>query len=376
MSVEQGAKMLRVGIVDIDTTHPWLLANYINATGRAQVVLVTDRGETWPSEHLQEFARRLTPLAKVVDSPASLLGEVDAVMFFGTRYDLRLEVIGPFLEHGMPIFLDKPAVGIADDVIVLERYVSSGTRILMGSSVPLCPELKEIWRRMTSGSPAGLVVVGCRSLFEYGIIATDIALQMIQSRPIRVQWGAFGPTECVWAELANGQDILLHLGLPGPEWYAECLTSHGFYSTPLDLGAFRGSHYDLLAKAFVEMAITGRTTLPPQWHLEGIKLLIAAKRSKEEGRPVEIDEVRPSDGFDGREYAENYRAIARHSNSETYLSPPSEILLRDRPVEQSSDLVGSHGGGLPWPISLLKRPARFVLGEKGTRFVRKILKRD
>ncbi len=368
--------MLHVGIVDIDTTHPWALANYINATGRAQVVLVTDRGETWPSEHLHEFARRLTPPAKVADSPASLLAEVDAVLFCGTRYDLRLEVIRPFLECGMPMYIDKPAVGTIEHVKVLEQYVSSGARILMGSSLPLCPELKEIWRRMTSGSPAGLVIVGCRSLFEYGIHATDLALQMIQSRPIRVLWGAFGPTECVWAELANGQDILLHLGLPGPEWYAQCLTSHGFYSTPLDLGAFRGSHYDLLATTFVEMALSGRTILPPQWHLEGIKLLIAAKRSKEEGRTVEIDEVRPGDGFDGREYAENYRAIAHNSNREAYLSPGPEILLRDRPVEQSFGLAGSLREVLRQPVSLVKKTLRLVLGEKGTRFVRKILKRD
>lgn len=57
--------------------------------------------------------------------------------------------------------------------------------------------------------------------------------------------------------------------------------------------------------------------------------------------PLEIDEVRPGDGFDGREYAENHRAIARNAGGEAYLSPSAETLLRDRPVEQSFGLAGS-----------------------------------
>lgn len=367
--------MLRVGIVDIDTTHPWAIANYLNATRRAQVVAVSDSGETWPKEHVQEFARRLTSPAQVFENADEMLGKVDAVMFCGNRYDLRIEQVRPFLDAGLPIYIDKPAVGKLADVRSLEKHVEAGARLLMGSSLPLCPELKEVWRRVSAGSPCGVTVVGWRSLFEYGIHATDTALNLMQSSPQRVKWGAFGPTECVWAELANGQDLLLYTGLAQCQWQVTCMTTEGLYNTMLNLTASRGSHYDLLAQAFVEMAQTGRTRIPPRWHLEGIKLLIAAKRSREESRTITLEELKESDGFDGQEYAEAYRAIASQADSQDYLSPNARVLLRGKSqigIGGSASLLGKIRRRA---VPKAKRIANRILGPKGTKLVKRMLRR-
>ena len=366
---------MRIGIVDIDTTHPWAIANYVNATGKAQVVAVSDSGETWPREHVQEFARRLNPPAQVFEGAGEMLGKVDAIMFCGNRYDLRVEQVRPFLDAGLPIYIDKPAVGTLKDVRCLEKYVRSGVRLLMGSSLPLCPELKEVWRRVSAGSPCGVIVVGWRSLFEYGIHATDAALNLMQSCPQRVKWGAFGPTECVWAELANGQDLLLYTGLAHCQWQVTCMTAEGLYSTMLNLDAFRGSHYDLLAQTFVEMAETGRTHIPPRWHLEGIKLLIAAQRSREEGRTVALDELRESDGFDGREYAEAYRALTSQVNSQNYLSPDIKVLTREKSGVRTAASTGLLGKIRRRAIPKDKRITKRVLGPTGTKLVKRVLHR-
>lgn len=367
--------MLRVGIIDIDTTHPWALANYINATRKAQVVAVSDSGETWQQEHTREFARRLNPPAAVYNSANEMMGKVDAVMFCGNRYDLRIHQISPFLDAGLPIYIDKPAVGTLKDVQQLEKYVQSGARLLMGSSLPLCPELKEVWRRVTAGSPCGLIVVGWRSLFEYGIHATDIALNLMQSSPRRIQWGAFGPTECVWTELANGQDFLFYTGLPYCQWQVTCMTAEGLYTTMLNLDLSRGCHYDLLAQAFVELAQTGRTPIPPHWHLEGIKLLIAAKRSREEGRTIAMDELQELDGFDGREYAEAYRTIASQANPEDYLSPNIEVLMREKSQMKSVGSASLSNKIVRSTIPKAKIIAKHILGEKGTKLIKQVLKR-
>jgi len=367
--------MLRVGIVDVDTTHPWAIANYLNATGKAQVVAISDSGETWPKEHVREFARRLTSPAQVFESAGEMLGKVDAAMFCGNRYDLRIAHVRPFLDAGLAVYIDKPAVGRLADVRKLEEYVESGARLLMGSSLPLCPELKEVWRRVSAGSPCGVIVVGWRSLFEYGIHATDAALNLMQSYPRRVQWGAFGPTECVWAELANGQDLLLYTGLAQCQWQVTCMTAEGLYSTMLNLGAFRGSHYDLLAQAFVEMTETGQTRIPARWHLEGIKLLIAAKRSRQESRTVALEELQESDGFDGQEYAEAYRAIAGQAKSQDYLSPNVKVLLRRNPqigIAGPAGLLGKIGRRT---LPKAKRIAKRILAPKGTKLVKRMIRR-
>ncbi len=377
---------LRVGLIDIDTTHPWAIANYVNATGRARVVAITDQGATWPRSHVEEFARRLGS-ARVFDDAKEFFDEVDAVLLCGTRYDRRLEQTIPWLEAGKTVYLDKPAVGTLADVRVLERYVRGGARILCGSSLVWCSELEAIWRHVSTGTPAGLVVFGWRSLFEYGLHGTDIGLNLLSARPRRVRWGAFGPTECAWAELEDGQELAVHIGLERGPWVVTALTSAGALTVHLDIGLGRGSHYQGLANAFVELASTGRTQIPPEWHLEGIKLLIAAKRSRDENRVVEISELGDGDGFDGREYAAHYRALAQRAGPEGYLSPSLEELLANRKgtgagatrgrgelmrlgARVTRRLLGDRG------VQHVKSAARRTLGERGVRRVKRILKPD
>lgn len=357
--------MLRVGLIDIDTTHPWAIANYVNATGRARVVAITDGGATWPRAHVEEFARRLGGGARVYDRADQFMDEVDAALLCGTRYDLRLEQAIPWLDAGKTVYLDKPAVGNVRDVRVLERYVREGARILAGSSLVWCTELEAVWRRVSVGTPAGVIVVGWRSLFEYGLHCTDVGLSLLQSRPRRVRWGVFGPTECVWVELANGQELAFHVGLEGGPWQVTALTPWGCDTVTLNLGAFRGSHYDGLAQAFVELAATGRTSVPPQWHLEGIKLLIAAKRSRDEERAVDLDELKEHDGFDGKEYAEHYRQIAARSDREAYMSPPLAQLVVPR---------ASPRKGQKTPLAVAKSVARRMLGDRGTQVAKRVVR--
>lgn len=364
--------MLRVGLIDIDTTHPWAIANYINATGRADIIAITDHGSTWSKSHVEEFARRLSDRVRVFERPDEFMDQVDAVLFCGTRYDTRFEQVRPWLETGKTVYLDKPAVGTLKDVRALENYVSKGARILCGSSLPWCSELQEVWRRVSAGTPVGLAIGGIRSLFEYGLHGTDIGLSLLQSRPRLVRWGTFGPTEVAWSELENGQELAVHVGPEHGPWQVICHTAEGSFSVNLNIGAFRGCHYDGLARAFVDLALTGRTSISPQWHLEGIKLLIAAKRSREEGRAVTIDELNENDGFDGREYAAQYRRIAERSNPEAYVSPPLDVLMRE-PGRTSPVATPGPSNGI---VKFGKRLVKKALREKGVRAVKKMMGRS
>ena len=153
------------------------------------------------------------------------------------------------------------------------------------------------------------------------------------------------------------------------------MTAEGLYSTMLNLDLSRGCHYDLLAQAFVELAQTGRTPIPPHWHLEGIKLLIAAKRSREEGCTIAMDELQELDGFDGREYAEAYRAIAIQANPEDYLSPKIEVLMREKSQMKSVGSASLPNKIVGSAIPNAKAIAKHILGAKGTKLVKQVLKR-
>jgi hypothetical protein len=109
--------------------------------------------------------------------------------------------------------------------------------------------------------------------------------------------------------------------------------------------------------------------VPPEWHLEGIKLLIAAKRSRDEERAVDLDELKDDDGFNGKEYADHYRAIAARSNPEAYLAPPLEQLLRERPLPRT------HVSARARALGLAKKVARRTLGDSGVVKTKKLVKR-
>ena len=318
--------MLRIGLVDIDTSHAWIYANYVNNSGRACVTHITDMGSIWPEEHVQRFAELVG--ARIVPSPEAMLDEVDGAMILGARYDLHLERARPFLEVGKAVFLDKPAVGCIRDVKTLQRWIDDGARLLCGSSFPFCPELEPVRQRVTAGGPCSLTVVGCREFFEHGIHAADLALTLTQSKPIEVQWGVLGPCEVLWVRLANYIDVLLQLESTGGDWMVSVSDTRGTLPVVLDLDHHGESHYARLAEAFVDLVQNGRVPYSPQWHVEAICTLIAGKVSRDHQAPVQVAELPDEAGFDGLIYTQRYARLK--PNSKTYLQPSPEHLLSKR----------------------------------------------
>lgn len=329
--------MIRVAMIDIDMTHAWIYANYINATGRARVTHVHDMGAVWPREHLERFVRGIGG-AQIVDRLSDVVEQVDAAVFGGTRYDLRIQRVTPFLKAGKTVFVDKPAVGTVADVKVLQDWVSAGARLILGSSFPYCSELAPIRSNLGQGGPGSLTITGCSEFFEHGIHAAQLVLELAQARPVEVQWAGLGACQLVYGRLSNYLDFSLYLESAGSDWVVMLNDAMGTLTTTLNTGVGPGSHYQRLVYAFLNLAETGIVEVSPQHHLDAICLLIAAKKSRETLQLVQLADLTDLEGFDGQEYATNY--AGRDLDSATYLSPHLRILLRgpDKPSLMSRTL--------------------------------------
>ena len=315
----------RMGLVDVDTSHAWVLGNYLRATGRARVSHVVDSGLCRSAAYMHRLAAAFG--AEICGDVNEIVGAVDGALLLAARYDNRLERAAPLLKAGVPLFFDKPAAGTIGQVDLWQCWIDRGYPLLCGSSLPYCPELARIARLVQDGAPAALLVLGCREFFEHGIHAADIALSIVQAPVRRVGWSAFGSSELLWVETESPTQLAITTEARA-RW---CVAANGVAGnavTTLDVDFHRDCHYARLMRAFVDVAEGRPAAIAPQWHLEAIRLLIAGARARETGRAVEVADLLPTDGFDGQRYAAEYAKRCRASEQvDAPLEPSPAVLL-------------------------------------------------
>lgn len=316
--------MTNVGIIDVDTSHAWVLGNYVNATGRARVTLVHDHGDVWPRGYAVALAEQLG--GRYTDDPDEVVARCDLVLYLGAAYHERLERARPAIQAGKAVFLDKPAVASMAQIRELNECLRSGARIMMGSSLTYCPELREARELVGSDHPTSLIVFGSQEYYTHGIHAADIALDLLGDRAESVTWSSFGPCEILWVTSPTPIPLGLVLSRPGHQWFlvATGATKGCFTALNADYGP--ECHYARLASALVEFARTGTCTVRPQTHVEAIRLLAAGAVSRETGQTQFVDDVPETFGFDGQAYLEWYRNRSVGKSISDYLSPSRHVL--------------------------------------------------
>jgi predicted dehydrogenase len=93
-------------------------------------------------------------IPKVAARPDDLAGRVDAVLLTEGAGNRHLELSAPFLELGLPLFIDKPLAGSWEDVREIWRRTGPEYPVLCCSNLRYNPELPEFRRRAQSiGEP-------------------------------------------------------------------------------------------------------------------------------------------------------------------------------------------------------------------------------
>lgn len=145
--------MLRLGIVDFDSSHAVEFARRFNHVGvtadqfvdGAKVVAGWPGSSQMAPERIPGFTKDVAAAGvELVDSSAALMDRIDAVLILSLAGDAHLERVRPFLEAGIPAYVDKPfacSAGEANEMVRLSREHS----VLMwqGSAVRFCSDVTE-----------------------------------------------------------------------------------------------------------------------------------------------------------------------------------------------------------------------------------------
>ena len=138
--------MIRIGIVGTDggirNGHALHVCNILNSGRYADVSITGLYGEN------KEETEALAAMQKVpfiAEKPADLIGKADAVMIMFRDGNKHLAAAEPFLEAGLPVFVDKPfTCTVSDAEKLIEKAEQGGSLLMGGSYVKYAPALEEL----------------------------------------------------------------------------------------------------------------------------------------------------------------------------------------------------------------------------------------
>ena len=146
--------MIKVGIVDFDTSHVVQFTKRMNHidieedqwVDGAKVVAGCPCESKHSPDRVPEYTAQLKEYGiELVDKPEELLGKIDAVCIEANDGSVHLERAKPFLEAKIPCYIDKPfEVSLENAKAIVELAKKNGVPIFSSSSLRFCPEVQGV----------------------------------------------------------------------------------------------------------------------------------------------------------------------------------------------------------------------------------------
>lgn len=300
---------MKIGLVDLDTSHPEAFVPLLRERGH-EIVGVWDGGSVHPEGYAQEFARKNNIPTVFAELP-DMAEEVDCALVHACDWDTHVDKARLFLDADKSVLVDKPLAGRAADLNILENWAAQGRRIAGGSALLYAVEAAE-WRASATEERGELRTLFCGcgvDEFNYGIHGYAMALafagfEVESARHV----GASGRQDLMELIHANGARTILQVG-PSEAW----LPFYGTLVTTRQVRQFTVDPNKLYA-GFLDATLpflAGQTTIPPlpaAAFVEAERCALAALTSKQSGgRIVPLSETLTA-SHDGAAFARSYRA--------------------------------------------------------------------
>lgn len=288
--------MLNLGLIGVNTSHADAFSSIFNGDGEKQPVIEDACiSHIWGEdlERVQSLASTHS-IAEMVHTPNDVIGAVDAVLVIddtdgGAKH---ASLARPFLEAGLPVFIDKPMTTDYGDAVALFDLAERHNAPLMSCSALRFP-VELAAARVTFdaiGKLSTVSSVGPGEWFYYGIHAVELLGTVTQDRPSWVHRFALDQKDiavigyesglCAVVETLRDAAYTFHLTAYGAEGLAalEVTDMPGFYANTM--------------QQIVHMVRTRRAPLSREQTLDVMAILHAGNRSAENGQRVLIDELR------------------------------------------------------------------------------------
>jgi hypothetical protein len=301
-------RSMKIGIVDLDTSHP---VNWIPIERELghEVVGLFDSGAVHPPGYAARFAAE-NGIGQVFESIDEMVEQVDCAIIHGCDWDTHVAKARPFIDAGKAVLVDKPVAGNRRDLMQLKDWAAGGARVTGGSSLRFCDETRTWLKKPAAerGTPH-TVLCGCAvDEFNYGIHAFSMLTGIIGAGAQSVRHLGAGPQRRVQIRYADGRSGIVVVGQSAAwlPFYANIVTERSVTQYIADAAKL----YRALLEATLPF-LAGQTDTPPvssdEWIEPELCALAALKSWQNGDREVSLSEIGDADAYDGQAFAESYR---------------------------------------------------------------------
>ncbi len=317
--------MTRIGVVNIDVSHPLAFATYLEQGQRARYVAIYNDGFRGDDE-VEGFMNRFG-LEKRCDSIEELADMVDIGFVQGCNWDKHLEHAMPFMEKGKPVFIDKPIAGTLADCRKLEALAKKGTVILGSSSARYAEEVVDFRANREDTVGDVLNVFGSAGVdeFNYGIHIVEVIGGMLGTGAVSNKFVGATPVdgktcETFYVRYADGKTFTYNTlqGIWQP-FEVVVMGTKGTQQFRIDTTKI----YAALLDRICDFMETGKHDLAAIPELtESVKIMLAGRISRErDGTEVKLADIPEDDpGYDGEKREREYAA----ATTKIYLNIPKQ----------------------------------------------------
>ena len=230
-----------------------------------------------------EHVARCSLIPNVVEKPTDVIGQVDAVIIGTDIGAEHVERARPFVEAGLPVFVDKPLVDNKADLVTFVAWVGEGKPIMSSSCMRYAREFIPYHGSTEElGDLRFASITTPKSWETYGIHALEAIYPILGSGFVSVRNTGTAERNVVHLKHRSGVDAVAVatgemsgafgcLQLCGTAGSAQIKFGDTFYAFKTQL------------EGFVQYLRTGKRPFPFDETVELMKLVIAGIRSRDTG---------------------------------------------------------------------------------------------
>lgn len=309
-------RLAMVGMVE-ENGHPFSWSAIIQGRFKAEIIrnagysVIADYLSAQPpaalglpgAEITHIWCDRATDARSVADSagiehcvahPIDVIGQVDAVIIPTDKGEEHLDRARPFIEAGLPVFIDKPLTTRSDHLEKFIAWHDAGNLICSSSAMRYAREFLDLRPRLAEIGELRLIVATCAKSWErYGIHALEVVYGLLPSggwsevcntgnpNANIVHIRHEQPVDVVIAVIDDMFGAFCHVTLYGTKGRLDARFHDGFTAFKAQL------------QAFIDELRSGQELISFAESIEQIKIIIAGIQSREEGgRRLAIDHSR------------------------------------------------------------------------------------
>jgi predicted dehydrogenase len=226
---------------------------------------------------------KVAGIANVVERPADVIGQVDAVFIATDKGHEHVARATPFIEAGVPVFIDKPLCDNAADLAVFSGWVAAGKPLISSSAMRFAKEFTPYHRATHElGNLRYINMTMAKSWETYGIHALEAIYPVLGPGFVSVRNTGQKGRNIVHLKHRDGVDV--NLAVIGDLYGAFGLMTLAGTAAAVHLRTTDTFHaFKAQLQSFVDYLRTGIAPVPWAETRELMQLVIAGIDSRERG---------------------------------------------------------------------------------------------